>query len=74
LIWPAGKAIPLAAATHPGNAGIGVAQLHDDGQPNKCAPLVVIRVMEGPPAAKAGIERFLWNVTSAARSAHLQTT
>lgn len=57
LILTVGTAIPLAAADDPGTAGIGVAQLYADGQPNKRGPLVVMRVMEGSPAAKAGLER-----------------
>jgi PDZ domain len=57
VILAAGRAIPMAAADDPGTIGIGVAQLFSDGQANKRGPLVVMRVMEGSPGAKAGIER-----------------
>jgi hypothetical protein len=41
----------------PGTVGVGLAQLYSDQQPNKRGPLVVLRVVEGSPGAKAGIQR-----------------
>ena len=39
-----------------GTIGIGVRQLFDERQPNHRGPLVVLRVVEDSPAAKAGIQ------------------
>jgi hypothetical protein len=55
-------ASPLDAQTssssdEPGTVGLGLAQLYSDQQPNKRGPLVVLRVAEGSPGAKAGIQR-----------------
>src|SRR5215467_13389521 len=46
-----------ASSEEPGTVGIGLAQLYSDQQPSKRGPLVVLRVVEGSPGAKAGIEK-----------------
>lgn len=46
-----------ASSDEPGTVGVGLAQLYSDQQPNKRGPLVVLRVAEGSPGAKAGVQR-----------------
>jgi len=40
-----------------GTVGIRFAQLYSDTQPNKRGPLIVLQVVEGQPAAKAGVAK-----------------
>ncbi|HEY6308734.1 MAG TPA: PDZ domain-containing protein [Candidatus Angelobacter sp.] len=49
--------VPQASSDEPGTVGIGLAQLYSDQQPNKRGPLVVLKVAEASPGAKAGIQR-----------------
>ncbi len=46
-----------SSSGEPGTVGVGLAQLYSDEQPNKRGPLVVLRVAESSPGAKAGIQR-----------------
>lgn len=57
LMAPALMPQAPAASDEPGTVGVGLAQLYSDQQPNKRGPLVVLRVVEGSPGAKAGIQR-----------------
>jgi len=46
-----------SSSDEPGTVGVGLAQLYSDQQPNHRGPLVVLRVVEGLPGAKAGVQR-----------------
>jgi hypothetical protein len=46
-----------SSSSEPGTLGLGLAQLYSDQQLNHRGPLVVLRVADGLPAAKAGVQR-----------------